>query len=506
MAETYSPPAGVRAAARRALDWIADGKAGRNFTDVGRKRASDLARGAAVSEQTIRRMNSFFARHEVDKRAEGFRAGEKGYPSPGRVAWDAWGGDPGQSWARGIVRRLEAKTERSYMSKNEWKYTIPVLRAEDRSDGAYLIGEASGPERDSHGTAMAPEAIADFARQIADRVAAGDPIPYIDSHLKVGVLRELGWVMEGEITPDFHLRVAVRLDEANPAAMFIHNNVQRGKQYGMSVAGDGTEFQTVRDDDGNRFIRFTRVLLREISNTTRPSWVPSLGTVLARSLDGELTGDNAMADDLTEVAAPAEETTAPAEAAPAPENADADAQATDTTDATEEAPAAEGCTCEGDCACGVAVEAVAADDVDRARIAQKDKDSLLAAYMAMGEQLKALGVIEDAAASAPENTQVENSDQGDDADLVDINGVKVERSLADAISGLVTSEVTKATESLTKTLSEQAEYIKALESMPAGKRPAPVVRDKFESVEPDLTAMSPEERLRWGLSGIYGNR
>ena len=34
--------------------------------------------------------------------AEGFYRGEDGYPSPGRVAWDAWGGDPGQRWANSV--------------------------------------------------------------------------------------------------------------------------------------------------------------------------------------------------------------------------------------------------------------------------------------------------------------------------------------------------------------------------------------------------------------------
>ena len=52
-------------------------------------------------------MHSFFSRHGVDKEAEGFRPGEDGYPSPGRVAWAAWGGDPGQSWARGKAASLD---------------------------------------------------------------------------------------------------------------------------------------------------------------------------------------------------------------------------------------------------------------------------------------------------------------------------------------------------------------------------------------------------------------
>lgn len=99
---TFDPPAGVQEAAKRALIWLAEGKAGSGFTDTGRARAVQLANGRAVSETTIKRMRSFFARQEVNKNAEGFSRGEDGYPSAGRVAWDAWGGDAGQSWANSV--------------------------------------------------------------------------------------------------------------------------------------------------------------------------------------------------------------------------------------------------------------------------------------------------------------------------------------------------------------------------------------------------------------------
>lgn len=99
---TYNPPAGVQSAAKRALKWIAEGKAGSGFTDVGRKRAAQLASGSAVSRDTVARMKSYFARHAVDKNATGFKAGEEGYPSAGRVAWDAWGGDAGRTWVNRI--------------------------------------------------------------------------------------------------------------------------------------------------------------------------------------------------------------------------------------------------------------------------------------------------------------------------------------------------------------------------------------------------------------------
>jgi HK97 family phage prohead protease len=109
MAETFRPPQGVRDEAARALAWIADGKAGAGFTDTGRARAAQLARGDAVSADTILRMYSFFARHEGDKQGQGFNVGDEGYPSAGRVAWAAWGGDAGFSWSSKIREQLSAR-------------------------------------------------------------------------------------------------------------------------------------------------------------------------------------------------------------------------------------------------------------------------------------------------------------------------------------------------------------------------------------------------------------
>lgn len=88
----------MASAARRALKWKSEGKPG--GTLVGLARANQLKDREPLSASTVMRMHSFFSRHEVDKRAEGFFSGEEGFPSKGRVAWDLWGGDGGQSWAR----------------------------------------------------------------------------------------------------------------------------------------------------------------------------------------------------------------------------------------------------------------------------------------------------------------------------------------------------------------------------------------------------------------------
>lgn len=120
----FTLPNGVRVAAKRALQWIADGKAGSGFTDVGRRRASDLARADYIpSPDTVRRMRSYFSRHAPDTQATGFNAGEDGYPSAGRVAWDAWGGDAGQSYARDRVERMNAadKAESKAAQPDLWQ-------------------------------------------------------------------------------------------------------------------------------------------------------------------------------------------------------------------------------------------------------------------------------------------------------------------------------------------------------------------------------------------------
>ena len=107
-AEGYSPPAGARSAARRAIKFKEDGKANGAGTSVGWTRAGQLARGETLSLSTVKRMYSYFSRHEVDKKGKDW--GNTANPSNGYIMWLAWGGDAGFSWTRGIVNRETDKT------------------------------------------------------------------------------------------------------------------------------------------------------------------------------------------------------------------------------------------------------------------------------------------------------------------------------------------------------------------------------------------------------------
>ena len=150
-AETYSPNDGMKSAARRALKWKEEGKAKGAGTAVGWGRATDIAAGRSMSLSVVKRMYSFFSRHEkASKGATGFRSGEEGYPSNGRIMWDAWGGDAGFSWSRRIAEREKDKSLFGDIFKGPIK-NLPArgeidwfLKAEDPKVGDMVSWNSSG--------------------------------------------------------------------------------------------------------------------------------------------------------------------------------------------------------------------------------------------------------------------------------------------------------------------------------------------------------------------------
>ena len=105
------PTQGMKSEARKGLDWRKEH--GRGGTRIGAERANQILNGENLSDETIKRMYSFFSRHEVDKKAQGFRPGEDGYPSNGRIAWALWGGDAGFSWSKKLVNQMKNEEDRA---------------------------------------------------------------------------------------------------------------------------------------------------------------------------------------------------------------------------------------------------------------------------------------------------------------------------------------------------------------------------------------------------------
>lgn len=129
--EGYKPTEAMAEEAARGLEWRREYN--RGGTEVGVARARDISNRKNLSSETVARMRSYFARHEVDKQAEGWSPGEDGYPSAGRIAWALWGGDAGRAWAEKIGRQEDGKS----MTHVEHKAAAFELKREPDQDGMF---------------------------------------------------------------------------------------------------------------------------------------------------------------------------------------------------------------------------------------------------------------------------------------------------------------------------------------------------------------------------------
>jgi len=136
------PTEGMRVEARRYREWKKDGEAG--GTDDARTRATQILSGNQLSPDTVITMNAWFARHESDKSGKGFRKGEDGYPSNGRVSWAAWGGDAGQSWSRTKSNQIKKARERTMSEQTEERAAPDALKTGDFVSWSSSGGTARG--------------------------------------------------------------------------------------------------------------------------------------------------------------------------------------------------------------------------------------------------------------------------------------------------------------------------------------------------------------------------
>jgi hypothetical protein len=133
----FTPPKDVQEAAARALEVRASKPPSqKGLTAVGVARARDLANGRTVSPETAKRMLAYFTRHEIDKQSPKWDDWSKG-----RIAWGAWGGDPGYRWAKKIVNQMKRADEkmntlRAYSEAGE----LELTRDDDERDDGLIVG------------------------------------------------------------------------------------------------------------------------------------------------------------------------------------------------------------------------------------------------------------------------------------------------------------------------------------------------------------------------------
>ena len=227
--------------AQRGLDWRRE--FGRGGTEVGIARARDISNKVDLSMDTVQRMVSYFARHEVDKEAEGFRPGEDGYPSNGRIAWALWGGDPGQSWANGILedeavdeegRAVIQSPEQTglNMSEKEIRRGVPVEIREDDTGEIRVAGYAAVFGQETNIGGMFTEVI---ERGAFKKAIGRDDVVFLINHEGLPLAR----TRSGTLTlaeDERGLYMEAMLDQSDPDVRSIVPKMKRGDLDKMSFA------------------------------------------------------------------------------------------------------------------------------------------------------------------------------------------------------------------------------------------------------------------------------
>jgi HK97 family phage prohead protease len=134
-------PAFIRANAERGLKLVREGFGGDGLTDTAKREAREMAAGR-ITENKVRKMAPWFARHKVDGQAPKNKdSSHPEYPGAGLVAWLIWGGDSNfsdraQNWAQRKIDALDAEADsRSKMAKKIERRTYSVRDVEARADG-----------------------------------------------------------------------------------------------------------------------------------------------------------------------------------------------------------------------------------------------------------------------------------------------------------------------------------------------------------------------------------
>lgn len=141
-----SVPSFIRANAERGLKYLQEGFGGDGLTDATKREAREMAAGR-ISENKVRKMAPWFARHQVDGQApKNNDPSNAQYPGAGLVAWLLWGGDSNfsdraQNWAQRKIDALDAEADsRSKMKKIERRtFTVRDIETRQAEDGTMRL-------------------------------------------------------------------------------------------------------------------------------------------------------------------------------------------------------------------------------------------------------------------------------------------------------------------------------------------------------------------------------
>jgi HK97 family phage prohead protease len=184
-------PAYMRAAARRGLEYYADGLGGDGLVERTIREARDMAEGRVTDDKWIR-IAAWIARHLDDLDAPDAQPDSDNYPSAGVVAHLLWGSGPTKraaertlAFAQSVVARIDAEQERETMTADKRSKWVDVAwRIKSQLEGGESEGRSTSKhEQRIHATDFEIRETADgmsFTGYAAVFNSDSEPLPFIE--------------------------------------------------------------------------------------------------------------------------------------------------------------------------------------------------------------------------------------------------------------------------------------------------------------------------------------
>jgi HK97 family phage prohead protease len=290
------PPAYMRAAARRGLQFYEDGLGGDGLRDQTIAEARAMARGNVTADKWVR-LRAWIARHLSDLRAPGADPDSDEYPTPGVVAHLLWGSGPSiraaeraLAYADGVVARLEEDNEgraRSHaVSAMEVRVNQTDYKIDETQDGMTFEGYAAIFDSSSHPLPGSMRS-ATFVERIQPgafirSLKARNDIKLLWSHDTAEVLGSTRAGTLKLIEDERGLKVQASLPNTTrgrDAAELIRRGDVDAMSFGFTVPKGGDDWS---EDGSERTLR--EVALHEVSIVSFPAYQDTAGTASVRGL------------------------------------------------------------------------------------------------------------------------------------------------------------------------------------------------------------------------------
>ena len=285
-----TPPAYMRASARRGLQWHEQGLSGDGLQPQTVREARAMAEGNVSADKWVR-IRAFLARHMVDFDAPAADSDSDDFPSPGVVAIALWGGGAtrrsaqrAMDYADGVIGRIEAENENRVtgeaLSKLETRVNPAQFEVRETEDGMQFTGYAAVFNSDSQPLPfierIAPGAFRGSLRNRNDikllwNHSTGDVL----GSTRAGTLRltedDRGLYVEATL-PNTSL--------GRDARELISRGDVDSMSFGFTVARGGDEWSS---DGTTRTL--TKISLHEVSIVSFPAYTATAGSTAVRGLD-----------------------------------------------------------------------------------------------------------------------------------------------------------------------------------------------------------------------------